>query len=66
MTTTHTMSLQPAYSRFDRGTARKARANRPLIIAVALFLAVLIADVVLIAKAAPSIADIGSLYITST
>lgn len=66
MTTTRTMSLTPAILRFDRGTVRRSRPYRPHLIAAALFLAVLIADAVLIATAAPSVAEIGSLYVTVT
>ena len=64
MATIRTMSV-PAISRFDRGTVRKGHAKRPLLIAAALFLAVLIADLALIEAAAPSLADLGSLYVNS-
>jgi hypothetical protein len=40
--------------------------RRPLLIAISLLLAVLIAEAVIIAAAAPSLAELGSLYITST
>lgn len=66
MTTIRTMSLTPAIPRLDRSAVRKAHANRPLLITAALLLAVLIADAVLIAMAAPSIAEIGSLYAAVT
>jgi len=56
----------PVFSKFDRGTVRNVHANWPLLIAAGLFLAVLIADAVLIAAAAPSLAEIGSLYVTVT
>jgi hypothetical protein len=50
-----------------RGSAaRPSPIDRPLLIAISLFLAVLIADAVIIATAAPRIAELGSLYITST
>jgi hypothetical protein len=70
MTTTRTLSLNPAFLGSDRSTVGKSvrnkPANRPLLIAAVLFLAVLIADAMLIAMAAPSMADIGSLYVTVT
>ena len=65
MTTTRTMPV-PAFSRFDRGTLRAEHAKGALLIAAALFLAVLIADAVPIAAAAPSLAEIGSLPFTVT
>jgi hypothetical protein len=50
-----------------RGSAaRPSATNRPLLIAISLFLAVLIAEAVIIAAAAPGIAELGSLYTTST
>jgi hypothetical protein len=64
MTWVRTISL-PA-TPFRRSTARPSRVNRPLLVAAAIFLAVLIADIALIAAAAPNLAALGSLYITST
>jgi hypothetical protein len=66
MTTTRTMSLTPEIAKSDRNSARKARANRPLLLAAALLLAVLIADALLLAAAAPSVAELSSLYVTTT
>lgn len=66
MTTTRTMSLMPAISRAGERPTHRRHANGALLIAAALFLAVLIADAVLIAKAAPSIAEIGWLYAAMT
>jgi hypothetical protein len=63
MSTVRTMPLVAP----TRGSAAApSPINRPLLIAISLFLAVLIADAVIIAEAAPNIADLGSLYITST
>lgn len=66
MTTSRTMSLMLAIARVERSAAHKPHANGTLLIAAALFLAVLIADGILIAAAAPSLADLASLYVTST
>jgi hypothetical protein len=63
MTAVRTMPLA-ALTR--RSAARPSPVNRPLLIAISLFLAVLIAEAVIIAAAAPSIAGLGSLYTTST
>jgi hypothetical protein len=46
--------------------SRRSGADPAFLIAAALFLAVVIANAVFIALAAPSIPDIGSLYITVT
>jgi hypothetical protein len=48
------------------GADRPSATHRPLLIAISLFLAVLIAEAVIIAAAAPSIAELSTLYITST
>ena len=48
------------------GAARPSPDRRPLLIAISLLVAVLIAEAVIIAAAAPSLAELGSLYITST
>lgn len=60
----------PAVTPFRRGGAHRAghrwHVNPASAIAVAVFLAVLIADALLIAMAAPRIADLGSLYVSST
>jgi hypothetical protein len=62
MTSVRTISL-PA-TPFRRTAPRQV--NRPLLAAIAIFLAVLIADIAIIAAAVPNIAALGSLYITST
>jgi hypothetical protein len=49
-----------------RGAARRSGTDPAFLIAAALFLAVVIAEAVFIALAAPSIPDIGALYITVT
>jgi preprotein translocase subunit Sec61beta len=51
---------------FARGDARRWSVDPRRAVAVALFLVVLIAEAILIAVAAPTIAEIGSLYITVT
>jgi hypothetical protein len=43
-----------------------AHVNRPLLIAISIFLAVLIAEAAIFVAAAPHVPDLGSLYITST
>jgi hypothetical protein len=48
------------------GTVRSSRLNRPLLVAAAIFLVVLIANIAIIAAAAPNLAQFGSLYVTST
>jgi hypothetical protein len=55
-----------AFRRRAPTAARRTPADRQLYIAVALFLAVLVADAVVIALAAPSLGDIGSLYLATT
>jgi len=52
---------------FERGSVRRnSEFNRALIFAVALYLAVAIIELLIIGLAAPSIAEIGSLYVTTT
>jgi hypothetical protein len=63
--TARTMAM-PVLSTFDRRTVRNVQTNRTLLIAAGLLLAVLIADVVLIALAAPRIAEFGPLPYTIT
>ncbi len=63
--TTRTMPAPSAATPASRRTSRSF-ADPALLIAVALFLAVVIAEAAFIALAAPSIPDIGSLYITVT
>jgi hypothetical protein len=61
-----TSPLALALHRHTRTAPRWTPAEPQLYIAVALLLAVLIAEAFVIAAAPPSFADIGSLYITST
>jgi hypothetical protein len=49
-----------------RGTGRRVSTDPQLFVAAALFVAVLIAEALFIAAAAPSLADIASLYVTTT
>jgi hypothetical protein len=52
---------------FGRDTVRRnSELNRGLIFAAALYLAVAIVELLIIVLAAPSIAEIGSLYVTTT
>ncbi len=63
---TSTVSAR-ATSPLNRGTPRPRVSTDPrLLIAGALFLAVLIAEAILIASAGPTITGIGSLLITTT
>lgn len=52
---------------FGRGTVRRnLELNRGLIFAAAVYLAVAIVEISIIVLAAPSIAEIGSFYVTAT
>jgi len=67
MTSTQIATSAANVSPFDRDAARRHSGVDPgLAVAAALFLAVLIAEAIFIAIAAPTIADIGSLYVTVT
>jgi hypothetical protein len=63
MSTTHGHHAARLPMPLHRGSSQ---VSGGLLIAAGLFLAVVIANAVFIALAAPSIADIGSLYITVT
>jgi hypothetical protein len=65
------MSLHLSYStlplrRAPRGAARDSSADSKLFAAVALLIAVLIADAVVIQAAVPSLADLASFYVSTT
>ncbi len=65
MTSTQIATSAANVLRFDRGAARRRwRVDPGLAVAAALLLAVLIAEAIFIAIAAPTIADISSLYVT--
>jgi hypothetical protein len=64
MTMTSMTHSTPAAA--GRGASRRSGTDPAFLIAAALFLAVVIAEAAFIALAAPSIPDIGSLYITVT
>ena len=49
-----------------RHPVRRSAADPKLFAAVALLIAVLIADAILISAGAPSLVDLGSLYLTTT
>jgi len=67
MTSTQIAPSAANVSPFDRDAARRhSGVDRGLAVAAALFLAVLIAEAIFIAIAAPSIADISSLYVSVT
>ncbi len=66
MTVTHAMPSTPRIRALPRGADRNAGANWALAVAVALFLAVLIVEAVIIVTAAPNAADLGSLYLITT
>jgi hypothetical protein len=55
-----------AFRRPARRTGRRVSTDPQLVIAVGLFAAVLIAEALFIAAAAPSLADIALLYVTTT
>jgi hypothetical protein len=61
--TSMTHSARPAVS---RGASQRSGTDPAFLIAAALFLAVVIAEAVFIAFAAPNIPDIGALYVTVT
>jgi hypothetical protein len=63
MTSVRTMPLTAAP--FRGNAVRSTRLNSPLLIAIAVFLAVLIADVALIAAVAPSVAQMDPSSITA-
>jgi hypothetical protein len=63
---TMTSMTRSAPAAVSRGAAHRSGTDPALLIAAALFLAVVIAEAAFIALAAPSIPDIGSLYITVT
>ena len=65
MTTIPVKTLSQGLS--ERGSVRgNSEFNRALIFAVALYLAVAIIELLIIGLAAPSIAEIGLLYVTTT
>ena len=59
---TMTSMTRSARATAGRGAARRSGPDPALLIAAALFLAVVIAEAAFIALAAPSIPDIGSIY----
>jgi hypothetical protein len=59
--TIHTLPALGPAAAFSQSASR-GRANPALLIAAALYIAVLIAEAVFIARAAPSLPDIGSYY----
>jgi hypothetical protein len=52
--------------RAPSSAVQDSSANPKLFVAVTLLIAVLIADAILISAAAPSVADLASLYVTTT
>jgi hypothetical protein len=65
MTLVHTAPAVTPFRRGGTGANRRSRFDRATAIGVAVFLIVLIADVLLIAAAAPSVADLGLLTVSS-
>ncbi len=63
---TMTSMTRSAPAAAGRSAAHRSGTDPAFLIAAALFLAVVIAEAAFIAWAAPSIPDIGSLYITVT
>ncbi len=65
MTTIHATTLPQEL--FERSTVRRSSGfNRGLIFAAALYLGVAIVELLIIVLAAPSIAEVGTLYVTAT
>ena len=65
MTTIPANTLSPEL--FARGSVRaNSQFNRALVFAVALYLAVAMIESLIIGLAAPGIAEVGSLYVTTT
>jgi len=60
------MASTLALSPIRRQTRSQRRANRSLLLVATLFIVVLIAEAVIVVLAAPNIADIASLYTTTT
>ena len=63
---TMTSMTRSARATAGRGAARRSGPDPALLIAAALFLAVMIAEAGFISWAAPNIPDIGPLYVTVT
>jgi hypothetical protein len=63
---TMTSMTRSAPAAVGRGASHRSGTDPAFLIAAALFLAVVIAEAAFIALAAPSIPDIGSLYIAVT
>ena len=60
------MALTLALSPIRRQTRSQRSGNRSLLLVATLFIVVLIAEAVIVVLAAPNIADIASLYTTTT
>jgi hypothetical protein len=60
------MASTLALSPIRRQTRSQRRANRSLLLVATLFIVVLIAEAVMVVRAAPHIADIASLHTTTT
>jgi len=60
------MASTLALSPIRRQTHSQRRGNRSLLLVATLFIVVLIVEAVIVALAAPNIADIASLYTTTT
>ncbi|MFZ2068760.1 MAG: hypothetical protein WAV27_22540 [Xanthobacteraceae bacterium] len=62
----HAPSSALPLRRAPSSAVQDSSANPKLFVAVTLLIAVLIADAILISAAAPSVADLASLYVTTT
>ena len=60
------MALTLALSPIRRQTRSQRSGNRSLLLVATLFIVVLIVEAVIVVRAAPNIADIASLYTTTT
>jgi hypothetical protein len=66
MSSARTMGLVPVVRDRQSGRGGRSDANHELLIAAALFLAVVVAGTAFFYAFAPAIADLGSLYVTVT
>jgi hypothetical protein len=66
MSSAHTITSVPAVRYRQSGRGSRSGANHELLIAGALFLAVVVVGTAFFFAFAPAIADLGSLYITVT
>jgi hypothetical protein len=66
MSSAHAVTSVPSVRYRDFGRGVKAKANRELLIAAALFVALTIVGTAFFFAVAPSVADLASLYVSTT